>query len=88
MMARLDFYLRIVRQVNLILKCGNFDNPGWNKNQYDMICSKEDFVEKHVDNLKQKFSERGYPEDSVSSKLNRAQKMERTDLLKPKNTWG
>ena len=37
-----------------------------------MICSKEEFVERHVDNLKQKFRERGYPEDLVTSELSRA----------------
>ena len=41
-------------------------------------------MEKHIDNLKQKFSERGYPEDLVTSELSRALQMERADLLKPK----
>ena len=36
------------------------------------ICSKEEFVVKHFDNLRQKFEERGYPLELVEENLNRS----------------
>ena len=48
------------------------------------ICSKEEFVSKHMDNFKQKFLERGYPLEIVNSNLARGAALDREDLLKPK----
>ena len=48
------------------------------------ICSKEEFVIKHLENLKQKFLERGYPLDIVRENLARGAALDREDLLKPK----
>ena len=49
-----------------------------------MICSKNEFVQRHLENLRQKFQDRGYPEELVSSEFDRAIKLDRADLLKPK----
>ena len=48
------------------------------------ICSKQEFVDRHVELLKQKFLERGYPVVMTEEQLRRGVSMERTDLLKPK----
>jgi hypothetical protein len=42
------------------------------------------FVHKHLDNLRLKFQKRGYPEELVNFEFNRALKLDRADLLKPK----
>ena len=49
-----------------------------------MICSKQDFVQQHFYNLRNKFEERGYPTELIDSELNRALNLDRADLLKPK----
>ena len=48
------------------------------------ICSKEEFVVKHFENLKQKFMERGYPVELIRENLARGAQLDREDLLKPK----
>ena len=48
------------------------------------ICSKEEFVVKHFDNLRQKFEERGYPLEMVEQNLSRGAVLNRADLLTPK----
>ena len=48
------------------------------------ICSKEEFVVKHFDNLRQKFEERGYPLELVEQNLSRGAVLNRADLLTPK----
>ena len=49
-----------------------------------MICSKGEYVQQHLNNLKVKLENRGYPSDLVDGEIERALKLERTDLLKPK----
>ena len=51
------------------------------------ICSKEDFVVKHFDNLRKKFTERGYPVELVEENLNRGGALDRVDLLKPRPVY-
>lgn len=51
------------------------------------ICSKDDFVSKHLAILKRKFIERGYPVDMVQSELDRGSRLTRADLLKPKPVY-
>ena len=51
------------------------------------ICSKEEFVQKHLGNLKTKFIERGYPVDMVDRELKRGSMLSRADLLKPKPVY-
>ena len=51
------------------------------------MCSKEEFVSKHLEILKRKFIERGYPVDMVESELERGSKLNRADLLKPKPVY-
>ena len=48
------------------------------------ICSKDEFVIKHMKNLKDKFLERGYPLQMVTDNLQRGAALDREDLLKPK----
>jgi hypothetical protein len=52
-----------------------------------MICSREEFVEKHLRALKEKFVERGYPCDLVEENLKRGANIPRVDLLKPKPVY-
>ena len=47
-----------------------------------MICSKEEFVEKHIRNIKQKFIERGYPINMIDEELERGLALPREDLLR------
>ena len=51
------------------------------------ICSKEEFLVKHFDNLRTKFTERGYPVELVEENLNRGGVLSRVDLLKPKPSY-
>ena len=46
------------------------------------ICSKEDFVVKHFDNLRQKITDRGYPVEVVEENLDRGGALIKVDLLK------
>ena len=46
-----------------------------------LVCSKEEFVNVHVQNLKQKFKDRGYPVELVDHNLQRGLAMDRLDLL-------
>ena len=48
------------------------------------ICSKQEYVEKHMKMLHAKFVERGYPVSLVEENIQRVAMIERTDLLKPK----
>jgi hypothetical protein len=48
------------------------------------ICSKEEFVQKHFQNLREKFGERGYPVEIIERNLEKGLSLERVDLLKPK----
>ena len=52
-----------------------------------VICSKEEFVVRHVENLKTKFAERGYPVEMVEENLQRGIRLERADFLKPKPVY-
>ena len=45
------------------------------------ICSRDDFVEKHLDILRVKFSERGYPVQLVETNLERGAALCRENLL-------
>ena len=47
-----------------------------------MICSKNEFVEKHLRSLKQKFMERGYPIEMINVELARGAALPREDLLR------
>jgi hypothetical protein len=47
------------------------------------ICSKEEFVLKHLQNLKKKLLERGYPCELVEANLCRGPAIPRADLLRP-----
>ena len=49
-----------------------------------MICSKDEFVEKHLRCLKQKFLERGYPVEMIDTELARGVALPREDLLRLK----
>ena len=51
------------------------------------ICSKEEFVLKHLENLKVKFIERGYPVEMVERELNRGSLLNRAELLRPKPVY-
>ena len=48
------------------------------------ICSREDFVKKHLDLLRVKFAERGYPIQLVDTNLEKGAALSRENLLKPK----
>ena len=48
------------------------------------ICSREEDVSKHMNRLRVKFIERGYPVKLVDENLARGTLLERTDLLRPK----
>ena len=52
-----------------------------------LICSKEEFVKKHLENLKVKFQERGYPCELVEENLKRGAAIPRADLLQPKPVY-
>ena len=52
-----------------------------------MICSKDEYLTKHLNTLKTKFIERGYPCDLVENNLNRGASLPREDLLKPKPVY-
>ena len=52
-----------------------------------LICSKDEFVVKHLENLKKKFLERGYPCDLVEENLCRGAAIPREDLLRPKPVY-
>ena len=52
-----------------------------------LICSREEFVVKHLENLKKKFLERGYPCQLVEENLKRGAAIPRADLLKPKPVY-
>ena len=49
-----------------------------------MICSKDEFVEKHLRCLKQKFLERGYRVEMIDTELARGVALPREDLLRLK----
>ena len=46
-----------------------------------MICSKDNFVEKHLSDLRKKFIDRGYPVEMVDLELARGSSIPREDLL-------
>ena len=48
-----------------------------------LICSKEEFVFKHLDSLKAKFSDRGYPIEMVEENLQRGVAIERLTYSGP-----
>ena len=52
-----------------------------------LICTKDEYVAKHLENLKTKFSERGYPVEMVEQNLWRGIALDRVDLLKPKPVY-
>ena len=52
-----------------------------------MICSKEEFIVKHLKVLSAKFKERGYPCDIVDENLKRGVSIPREELLKPKPAY-
>ena len=47
------------------------------------ICSKEEYVSKHFENLKEKFLARGYPIELITENLERGAALCREDLLRP-----
>ena len=47
------------------------------------ICSKEEYVSKHFENLKEKFLARGYPIELITENLARGAALCREDLLRP-----
>ena len=49
-----------------------------------MICSRQEYVDKHMKILHDKFFERGYPVSLVEENLHRGSLIERVDILKPK----
>ena len=52
-----------------------------------LICSKDEFVVKHIENLKKKCYERGYPVEMVEENLCRGVALERADLLRPRPVY-
>ena len=52
-----------------------------------LICSKDEFVVQHIEELKKKFYERGYPVDLVEENLKRGVALDREDLLRPKPVY-
>ena len=51
------------------------------------ICSKDVFVQKHLDSLRTKFIQRGYPVQMVDSELQRGSTLSRADLLMQKPVY-
>ena len=51
------------------------------------ICSKEEYIVRHLKNLSKKFKDRGYPYDLVEENLRRGISIPREDLLKPKPVY-
>ena len=51
------------------------------------ICSKEEFVMKHLKILKEKFLQRGYPVEMVDRELKRGSLLSRAHLLMPKPVY-
>ena len=51
------------------------------------ICSKDEYVNKHIDLLREKFIERGYPVNLVNTNLMKGAALIREDLLKPKPAY-
>ena len=51
------------------------------------ICSKQEFVDKHMKKLKEKFIERGYPVEMVERELARGSILSRAALLRPKPVY-
>ena len=51
------------------------------------ICSTDEFVNKHFNLLRKKFSERGYPTQVVEENLNKGASLQRMDLLKPRPSY-
>ena len=52
-----------------------------------MICSRDECVVKHLETLRSKFIERGYPCHLVENNLDRGARIPRADLLKPKPVY-
>ena len=52
-----------------------------------MICSRNEYVVKHLETLRSKFIERGYPCDLVENNLDRGARIPRADLLKPTHVY-
>ena len=51
------------------------------------ICSKDEYVSEHLEVLKQKFIQRGYPKQMVEKELRRGSALSRADLLRPKPVY-
>ena len=51
------------------------------------ICSKEEYVLKHLEKLKQKFIQRGYPLEMIDRELKRGSLLSRADMLRPKPVY-
>ena len=51
------------------------------------ICSKDEYVTEHLEVLKQKFIQRGYPIEMVEKELRRGSPLSRMDLLRPKPVY-
>ena len=51
------------------------------------ICSKDEYVTEHLEVLKQKFIQRGYPIEMVEKELRRGSALSRMDLLRPKPVY-
>ena len=51
------------------------------------ICSKDEFLNKHIDLLREKFIERGYPVSLVSTNLMKVAALPREELIKPKPAY-
>ena len=51
------------------------------------ICSKDEFMFSHLEILKRKFVDRGYPVDMVDLELDRGSKLSRVGLLRPKPVY-
>ena len=52
-----------------------------------LICSKPEYIVRHVENLKNKFVSRGYPIEMVEENLQRGLAVDRGDLLKPRPVY-
>ncbi len=52
-----------------------------------MICSKQEYVRKHMELLHEKFLDRGYPVGLIEENLHRGEVIERADILRSKPVY-
>ena len=49
-----------------------------------MICSEDEFVQQQLSNLREKLSDRNYPDALITQQFDRAMAIDRADLLRPR----